>query len=442
MRSPDAQSRDDVPQIAAALLDRLRARCAARPLHHQRRGAEFHRQCAAGRGCRAVDDAVGRGDRRLSLPRSSALLVNLGTFDRERREATEIAVETAARDKRALGARSGVRRPQRAARGLCARADRARAQSGAAQSRRIFRAGGQRAGARWRSRLTPATARLVVGLSGETDLVSDGERLATIANGHPLMAKVTAMGCAASALIAACLAVEPDAWRATARRAGHDRRRRRIGGGEGARPRQLRGRDHRCAPQSRWAGAHRTRKGHLMDVDLRLYALIDPAVAGGRTLGDLAARIAGSATLVQLRDKHGSTRAMVEEARALTRRAGAAGYSAADQRPRRRRARGGSRRRAHRPGRHVAGRCAAAARPHRDHRAQHQDRAAGARPRRSSISTMSAIGGVYGTTSKDNTSAPIGIDGLRAIVQAIRARDSEISDLRHRRHQCRAMPPT
>ena len=30
------------------------------------------------------------------------------------------------------------------------------------------------------------------------------------------MAKVTAMGCAASALVAACLAVEPDAWRATA----------------------------------------------------------------------------------------------------------------------------------------------------------------------------------------------------------------------------------
>ena len=54
-----------------------------------------------------------------------------------------------------------------------------------------------------------------------------------------------------------------------------------------------------------------------MDVDLRLYALVDPAVAGGRTLPVLAAQIAGSATLVQLRDKHGSTRAMVEEARGL-----------------------------------------------------------------------------------------------------------------------------
>ena len=30
------------------------------------------------------------------------------------------------------------------------------------------------------------------------------------------MAKVTAMGCAGSALVAACLAVEPDAFRATA----------------------------------------------------------------------------------------------------------------------------------------------------------------------------------------------------------------------------------
>ena len=48
-----------------------------------------------------------------------------------------------------------------------------------------------------------------------------------------------------------------------------------------------------------------------MAVDLRLYALVDPAVAGGRTLVDLARRLTASATLVQLRDKHGSTRAMI-----------------------------------------------------------------------------------------------------------------------------------
>ncbi|MGH6975557.1 MAG: hydroxyethylthiazole kinase, partial [Stellaceae bacterium] len=53
--------------------------------------------------------------------------------------------------------------------------------------------------------------KLVLALSGETDLVADGVDLARIGNGHPLMARVTAMGCAASALVAACLAVETDA---------------------------------------------------------------------------------------------------------------------------------------------------------------------------------------------------------------------------------------
>ncbi len=48
-----------------------------------------------------------------------------------------------------------------------------------------------------------------------------------------------------------------------------------------------------------------------MDADLRLYALVDPAVAGGHKLADLARGIAGSATLVQLRDKHGSTKRMM-----------------------------------------------------------------------------------------------------------------------------------
>jgi len=56
----------------------------------------------------------------------------------------------------------------------------------------------------------------VVGLTGDQDIVTDGTRVVAIRNGDPLMAKVTAMGCAASALVAACLAVETDAWRATA----------------------------------------------------------------------------------------------------------------------------------------------------------------------------------------------------------------------------------
>jgi hydroxyethylthiazole kinase len=55
----------------------------------------------------------------------------------------------------------------------------------------------------------------VVGLTGDPDVVTDGAHTVAIRNGHPLMGKVTAMGCAASALVAACLAVEPDSWRAT-----------------------------------------------------------------------------------------------------------------------------------------------------------------------------------------------------------------------------------
>jgi thiamine-phosphate pyrophosphorylase len=159
-----------------------------------------------------------------------------------------------------------------------------------------------------------------------------------------------------------------------------------------------------------------------MDVDLSLYAIIDPAVAGGRALADLAARIAGSASLVQLRDKHGSTRTLMEEARALTvvlapldipliinDRVDVALAAEAD-------------------GVHIG-----------------QDDMSPADARlllgRTAIIGLSiktvqqakeadlehldyvAIGGVYGTTSKNNTSAPIGLSGLREIVQAIRARD-------------------
>jgi thiamine-phosphate pyrophosphorylase len=160
-----------------------------------------------------------------------------------------------------------------------------------------------------------------------------------------------------------------------------------------------------------------------MNVDLSLYAIIDPAVAGGRSLADLATRIAGSATLVQLRDKHGSTRALVEEARELTLvlapldipllindRVDVALAAEAD-------------------GVHIG-----------------QDDMSPADARlllgRTAIIGLSiktveqaksaplehldyvAIGGVYATTSKDTSSAPIGLDGLRAVVQAIRARNA------------------
>jgi hydroxyethylthiazole kinase len=53
-------------------------------------------------------------------------------------------------------------------------------------------------------------------ITGPVDLVTDGRRVARVANGHPLMGRVTGTGCAATAAIGAFLAVEPDPLHAAA----------------------------------------------------------------------------------------------------------------------------------------------------------------------------------------------------------------------------------
>ena len=161
-----------------------------------------------------------------------------------------------------------------------------------------------------------------------------------------------------------------------------------------------------------------------MDIDLRLYALVDPAVAGGCTLAELAGLIAGSATLVQLRDKHGSTRAMVEEARALRGVLEPAGVPLL-----------------------INDRVDVALAAEADGVHIGQDDMAPADARlllgRTAVIGLSintvqqaqaaplellnyvAIGGVFATTSKDDTSTPISLGGLRAVVQAVRARKAQ-----------------
>ena len=146
---------------------------------------------------------------------ADALLVNLGTFDRERRQATDIAVETAVRH--------GVpwvldpvfidRSENRAAYagGLVSRGPTAIRLNHAEFSALAGRQPSNEALAEY-----ARAHRTVVALSGDTDLIADGERMTAISNGDELMACVTAMGCAGSALIAACLAVEPDAMLAAA----------------------------------------------------------------------------------------------------------------------------------------------------------------------------------------------------------------------------------
>ncbi len=57
-----------------------------------------------------------------------------------------------------------------------------------------------------------AHRRLVIALTGAMDRVADPSRSIGVANGHPLMARVTAIGCAGTALLAAVLAIEPDPY--------------------------------------------------------------------------------------------------------------------------------------------------------------------------------------------------------------------------------------
>jgi hydroxyethylthiazole kinase len=149
------------------------------------------------------------------VQRAGALLVNLGTFDAERRRASDIAID-AANEKSLPWVLDPVfidRSTPRAAyaNGLAARAPRALRLN---RAEFIALAGFEPEGGALASYAREQGT--VVGLTGATDLVADGTRLAAIANGHPLMASVTALGCAASALVAACLAVERDAWLATA----------------------------------------------------------------------------------------------------------------------------------------------------------------------------------------------------------------------------------
>lgn len=152
-----------------------------------------------------VADFVGGAD---------ALLVNLGTLDAARREAIGIAIDTASE----LGVR-WMLDP--------AFIDRSQTRAVFAQALVRMRPTAMHVNRREFATIAAADATptavaryardigAVIALTGETDLISDGAQSICIANGHPWMSMITAMGCAGASLIAACLAVEPDPWRAT-----------------------------------------------------------------------------------------------------------------------------------------------------------------------------------------------------------------------------------
>jgi len=61
--------------------------------------------------------------------------------------------------------------------------------------------------ARAAARALATTARCTVAVTGAVDYVTDGTSALSVANGHPMMTKVTALGCTATALVGTCLAV-------------------------------------------------------------------------------------------------------------------------------------------------------------------------------------------------------------------------------------------
>jgi hydroxyethylthiazole kinase len=142
---------------------------------------------------------------------ADALLVNLGTFDAERRAAVDSALSAVekARKPWVLDPVFIDRSPARAA---FARTLLARRPAAVRLNRSEFVTlfGGDAADEAVAQ--AAQTSGTVVALTGGTDLVTDGARRATIRNGHPLMGLVTAMGCAGSALLGAALAVESDTW--------------------------------------------------------------------------------------------------------------------------------------------------------------------------------------------------------------------------------------
>ncbi|MEA2879230.1 MAG: thiamine-phosphate pyrophosphorylase [Hyphomicrobiales bacterium] len=161
-------------------------------------------------------------------------------------------------------------------------------------------------------------------------------------------------------------------------------------------------------------------------IDLRLNAIVDPERANGRPLAELTRMVvAGGATLIQLRDKHGATRRMIEEARAIGAALAGTGVPLV-----------------------INDRVdvALAAKADGVHVGQDDMRVEDARRllgRRAivglSIKTVAqanaapldqldyvGVGGVYATTSKDNPDPPIGLAGLRDIVAALRARRRDL----------------
>jgi len=136
--------------------------------------------------------------------RSQALLVNIGTMDRDRSEAIDLAIEVAGSEGipwalDPVFAHSSTVRADLARRLAARRPDLIRGNAGEFEV--LLEA--------WpdedRVAAYAAENRLVAALTGAIDFITDGPRRIKLAQGDPLMDRVTAMGCAGTAVLAAFL---------------------------------------------------------------------------------------------------------------------------------------------------------------------------------------------------------------------------------------------
>ena len=65
------------------------------------------------------------------------------------------------------------------------------------------------------AKLLATNLNCVIVVSGHKDIITDGSQIAYVPDGHPLMARVTAMGCSATGIIGAFLAINPNPFDAS-----------------------------------------------------------------------------------------------------------------------------------------------------------------------------------------------------------------------------------
>ncbi|MXQ10846.1 hydroxyethylthiazole kinase [Microvirga makkahensis] len=208
---PDAH---DLPALAGLLLDRLRSeRIRVHAITNSVAQAFTANLLLAAGGIPSL--TVAPNEVPFFTQRSDALLVNLGTLDGERREAISLGI-AAARDHGKPWVLDPVfveASPSRLefARSCLSRAPRIlRCNAGEFRALAECDAGPPALQAFARSHGT------VIALTGEIDWITDGARIVRIHNGHSLMAHVTAIGCAGTALIAAFSALHDNALEAAA----------------------------------------------------------------------------------------------------------------------------------------------------------------------------------------------------------------------------------